>query len=184
MAFALMSAKCLKDYSNQSSSCSNHQTVKTYGSNESPEWLMWSFHLKSPERVAMNDVLTPNIWYPCLQLHEKVHVRSLAVTAVKPIQARKHVASAFSTPKRKPQRENTWHEKIINLIRQLMTHELRDTVLPSRGNFHIKKVQKSGVEEENKSPRLLFISCYLCKSAIKVAIGLNQKVWCIEWCSC
>lgn len=35
---------------------------QSYGSKESSEWAMWSFHRSKPERVAIKDVLTPNIW--------------------------------------------------------------------------------------------------------------------------
>lgn len=45
----------------------------TYGSVEPSGVWMWSIHLNNPERVATKEVVTANIWYPCLK--KKLHIR-------------------------------------------------------------------------------------------------------------
>lgn len=52
----------------------------TYGIVVSGGKFPWSCHLRRPLRVAMNDVVTPNIWYPCLHAiisHSLVFIRNL-----------------------------------------------------------------------------------------------------------
>lgn len=49
----------------------------TYGPDVSGGLLPWSCHLSNPLRVAINDVWTPNIWYPCLHVMKKNCVKKV-----------------------------------------------------------------------------------------------------------
>lgn len=78
MALLFVSLKCLIiltkfifELSNTECSSDGESTqLCTYGTERSGGEFPCSFHLSKPLLVATNEVVTPNIWYPCL--HEKL----------------------------------------------------------------------------------------------------------------